>query len=62
MKKVYIKPVCETEYVLNAKTMFAASDGVTVTIPGGGGPGYGGEDDGSHDPDVKADQDWDIWN
>lgn len=60
MKKVYIKPVCETENVLGVKTIFAASG-----VHGGGTGsdlGYGGEGNPTDDPDVKADQDWDIWN
>lgn len=60
MKKVYIKPVCETENVLNVKTIFATSgvhgDGA------GSGIGFGGTGSDTDDPDVKADQDWDIWN
>lgn len=59
MKKLYIQPetiVCETLPAL----MIAASPGVH----GGGDAsdiGYGGEDDGSHDPGVKGE--WsDIWD
>ena len=59
MKKLYIQPetiVCET---LPAQ-MLAAS-GVTGSIDGGEGPGYGGVDDGTHDPAVKGE--WsDIWD
>ena len=40
--------------------MLAAS-GVTGSIDGGEGPGYGGVDDGTHEPGVKGE--WsDIWD
>ena len=60
MKKLYIQPktdVCETLPV----QMLAAS-GVTGSVDGGDGPGYGGVDDGTHDPSVKGNEWGDIWD
>ena len=58
MKKLYIQPetiVCEA---LPAQ-MLAGS--VTGSIDEGDGPGYGGVDDGTHEPGVKGE--WsDIWD
>ena len=59
MKKVYIKPVCELETFLNVSYIFASSG---VSAEGDVEIGWGGYDDGTKDPDVKGEQDWDIWN
>ena len=55
-KKIYIQPQTEiTKAVLTE--MLAGS----VTAPDQG-IGYGGVDDGSHDPDVKGEAWTDIWD
>ena len=56
MKKMYIKPVCETEFNLDVVTVIAAS------VHGAGDAedlGFGGVDDGTHDPGVKEETFWD---
>ena len=53
MKKLYIQPktdVCEMQPV----QMIATSPGVTGSVDGGDGPGYGGVDDGTNEPGVKG--------
>lgn len=61
MKKLYIQPktdVCEMQPV----QMLAAS-GVTSSIDDNDGPGYGGiDDDGSHDPAVKSQGVYNVWD
>ena len=53
MKKTYIIPNTHTtEQVILSN--ICDTSGVTGNTPGeGGGPGYGGIDDGTHDPDAK---------
>lgn len=61
MKKIYMQPqtdVCEMQLV----QMIAASPGVTGSVEGGDGPGWGGVDDGTHDPGVKGNSWGDIWD
>lgn len=61
MKKLYVQPktdVCEIQ--LNTQIL-AGSPAVTGT-GGGVDLGYGGEDDGTHDPNVKGNSWGDIWD
>ena len=50
MKKIYIQPQTDVCEMLPAQII--AASGVTGT-GGGVDLGYGGEDDGTHDPNVK---------
>lgn len=56
-KKIYIQP--QTEITKAVYTHMLATSGVTGT--GGAEIGWGGEDDGTHDPDVKGEAWTDIW-
>jgi hypothetical protein len=59
MKKMYIKPVCETENILTVSILAASNvDGLTTTVGDQPGPGFGGAGDPSDDPDVKAENFW----
>ena len=51
MKKIYIQPQTDVCEMLPAQII--AASGVTGSIDGGEGPGWGGVDDGTHDPGVK---------
>lgn len=59
-KKLYIQPQTE---ILKAvfSQILAASSGVTGDTGGDHDPGYGGIDDGTHDPDIKGESWTDIW-
>lgn len=62
MKKMYIKPACEIENIINAVSILAASDaeGVGTQLDGGeGGPGFGGIGDASDNPSAKGETFWD---
>lgn len=61
MKKMYIKPACEIENIINAVSILAGSDvdGMTTTVDGQPGPGFGGIGDASDNPDVKGETFWD---
>ena len=53
MKKKYIIPALQTAESVMFSSLCVNSPGVTGDTPGGSGPGYGGIDDGTHDPDAK---------
>ena len=55
MKKMYIAPEVEL-LTMNVEMPMAMS------IRTDAGVGYGGDGNDTDNPDVKDDQDWDIWN
>lgn len=57
MKKMYITPEVEL-LTMNVEMPMASS----IKVTGDSGIGYGGDGSDGDNPDVKADQDWDIWN
>ena len=60
MKKTYIIPETHTTEKVIFTDICVNSPSVTGNTPGeGGGPGYGGVDDGTHDPDAKFRDDLD---
>lgn len=59
MKKIYMQPQTDVCEVLSTQ-MLAGS--VTGSVDGGNGPGWGGVDDGTHDPGVKGNSWGDIWD
>jgi len=61
MKKMYIKPACEIENIINAVSILAASDadGVTTTVDGEPGPGFGGIGSETDNPSAKGETFWD---
>jgi len=54
MKKIYIQPQTEVCEVLPTIMLAGSVTGNIDEGEGGEGPGYGGVDDGTHDPGVKG--------
>lgn len=57
-KKIYIQP--QTEVTKAILTQILSASGVTGT--GDATIDWGGEDDGTHDPDIKGESWSDIWD
>lgn len=60
MKKIYMQPQTDVCELLATQHMLSGS--ISGDVDGGGGPSYGGIDDGSHEVDVKGNSWGDIWD